>query len=85
MHREIALQLAPSVEPDDARMVPLLADQLRRSGDRSIAARVGYWSELAGDHCLARALWSDAIRNYDAAVEATDTEEPQRPALQVKI
>ena len=84
MHRELAEQLAPQVDPADASMVLLLSDQLRRSGDRTPAARVGYWSELAGDHCLALALWPEAIRNYDAAADASDTDDERRPALRVK-
>ena len=84
MHRELAEQLAPHVEPGDAMMVLLLAEQLRRSGDRMPGARIGYWSELAGDHCLALAQWSDAIRSYDAAAEASDTDDAHRAALMAK-
>jgi hypothetical protein len=45
---------------------------------------VGYWSELAGDQCLARALWSEAIRYYDVGVDAVDTGEDRRAEVRVK-
>jgi DNA-binding SARP family transcriptional activator/tetratricopeptide (TPR) repeat protein len=83
MHREMAEALAHTTEPDDAPRVALLADQLRLSGDRRREARVGYWSELAAAQCLARAMWRDAIRHFDAAVDATDTDEARRLELRV--
>jgi DNA-binding SARP family transcriptional activator len=84
MHREMADALARTTEPDDAPRVALLADQLRLSGDRRREARVGYWSELAAEQCLARAMWQDAIRHYDAAVDATDTDDARRLELRVR-
>jgi DNA-binding SARP family transcriptional activator len=84
LHRELALVLEPYVDPDDAPMVLLLADQLRRSGDLGGDIRIGYWTALAGDHCLALARWSDAIRYFDLASEAEDTPRNDRPALVLK-
>jgi DNA-binding SARP family transcriptional activator len=84
MHRELAAALARETDPDDPRRVTLLAEQLRLSGDASPEARLGYWSEIAGDHCIAQALWGDAIRNYDAAAQASDTADKRRPELLAK-
>jgi DNA-binding SARP family transcriptional activator len=84
LHRELAMTLRPLVDPDDARMVLLLADQLQRSGDINGEVGTGYWSALAGDHCLALARWSDAIRYFDTAAEAEDTAPADRPALVLK-
>jgi hypothetical protein len=84
MYAENAARLSADVDPDEVGGVLLLAEQLQLSGVRSSAARVGYWSELAGDHCLTRALWRDAIRYYDAAADAPDTDATQSAGLQLK-
>ena len=84
LHRDIAARLMPETRADDGNAVALLASHLRASGDRSGDARIGYWSEIAGDHCLATASWGEAVRNYAAAIDATDVSDEARTELRLK-
>ena len=50
--RSSRTRLQMHTDEEDPNRVALLAEQLGLSGARDVEARVGYWSELAGDHCL---------------------------------